>query len=397
MKTIAIILSALAHLIVASPGEDASRQVNVNWHSSSPGSFLELTSASDTAFSKAGTYRPEETLWSFGEGDSLFAQPRYVCKVSLDGLKRGSDYIYRIRSGEWKSDTFRFSTADGSRRWRFIAFTDFQPHANPYTHNLVRMVDSLAGGSPLAVCSGDMIDTAVYQDQWEWLLDEPDFMGRFLFASSPGDHEYWGLPIGRHIRQLDEPATYKALFNFPKNGPECSTGSCWWFIYNRVLFVGLDTGDSNTPVTESIASQAEWLVRTASELKRRYDYLVVMQHKSVQGSYTNDPGVNRRLKPILAKAYAEAGVDLVLSGHDHMYSRTREIDGVWYLDMGSSGSKTRIPDQGQYSDGLHEKIIDLRALSQCVGAVVDVDRKEMRISVYNRDRQLVDSFTVVRK
>lgn len=397
MNTIALILVALVHFIVTSPGEDASRQVNVNWHSRVSGSWLELTSAADTAFCRAKTIYPQEKLWSLECGDSLFARPRYVCRVNLDGLKRGGDYIYRICAEDWKSATFRFSTADGSRKWKFAAFTDFQPHSNPYTHTLVRMVDSIAGGSPLALCSGDMIDTAVCQDEWEWLLDEPDFMSRFLFASSPGDHEYWGLPVGRHIRQLDEPATYKALFNFPKNGPDGSVGSCWWFIYNRVLFVSLDTGDSNTPVTDRIAAQAEWLVRTAAELKRRYDYLVVMQHKSVQGSYTNDPGVNKRLKPILAKAYVEAGVDLVLSGHDHMYSRTREIDGVWYLDMGSSGSKTRVPDEGQYSDGLHEKIINLRELRQCVGAVVDVDGKQMRVSVYNRDRGLVDRFTVKRR
>ena len=46
---------------------------------------------------------------------------------------------------------------------------------------------------------------------------------------------------------------------------------------------------------------------------------------------------------------------------------------------------------------VHEKIINLRELRQCVGAVVDVDGKQMRVSVYNRDRGLVDRFTVKRR
>lgn len=397
MNILASLLAALVHLIVACPGEDASRQVSISWHSAVQGSCLELSPADDASFDHSVTILPSEQLWHIDCGDSLFADPRYVCRVELDGLKKGREYVYRVCAGNHKSEVRRFRTADGSRRWTFNAFTDFQPHHNPYTHNIIRIVDSLSGHPALTVCSGDMIDTAVYESQWEWLLDEPDCFGRFLYASSPGDHEYWGLPVGKHIRQLDEPLTYKAIFDFPKNGPQSNLGSCYWFIYNNVLFVSLDTGDSNTPVSEKVEQQRDWLLRTVALLKGRYDYLIVMQHKSIQASYTNDPGVNKMLRPLLAPAFVEAGVDLVLSGHDHMYSRTRCIDGVWYLDMGSSGSKTRVPDEGQYTDGLHEKIINLRELQQCVGAVVKVDRKKIEINVYNRDEELVDSFVIKKK
>ncbi|MBQ0024238.1 MAG: metallophosphoesterase family protein [Bacteroidales bacterium] len=398
MSLLTVILASLINFIVTCPGEDASHSINVNWHTDVKGSYMELTDSRDTAFLSADKIYPKETLWSTDCCDSLFAIERYVCKVNMDNLKKGHSYIYRICAADTASGTYHFTTANGSRKWTFNAFTDFQTRFNPYTHNLIRLIDSIAGHSVLSVCSGDMIDYAAHQDEWEWLFGQDDIFSRFIYASSPGDHEYWGLPYPNgHIEQLKSPLTYNAIFNFPQNGTDCCKGSNYWFIYNRVLFLSLDCGDSNTPVSENSKMERDWIIRTAKELEGRYDYLIVLQHKSLMSSYTNDSGVHKYLTPLWVPAYVEAGVDLVLSGHDHMYSRTHEIDGVWYLDMGSSGRKTRVPDEGQYTDGLHDKIINLRELDQCVGAVVSVSRKCLDIKVYNRDGELVDQFKVKAK
>lgn len=425
IQTILALPILLIHFIVTNPGEDASRQINVNWHCSEPGSCMLLMKDYETIAVKA-----EEKLWSYPKGDSLFQQQRYVCSVSLDNLEPGTDYSYRIAAGKDTSDVRSFTTASGSRSWNFLAFADFQHAFNEQAHKIIAkgmefsaglnagtgsgrtkagkaVSGSQAESAPLVICSGDMIDTAANEESWRWILGTPLF-GRFIYAAAPGDHEFWGIrPEGeKHIPQMETPATYNAIFNNPKNGVEAYRNSNYYFYYNNVLFVALTLGDSNTFLCGNFILEAEWFRKTILPLKGTYDYLVVFGHKSVFGSYKEDRGVRKYLSPIWYPVFTEAGVDLVVSGHDHMYSRTYPLendsvsstgDGTFYLDLGSSGNKYREPDEGLYSDGLHAKVLNLKAEPQTLGASVSVDRKRMEVRVFNLNGEVVDSFVVPRK
>lgn len=411
IHTILALPVLLIHFIVTNPGEDASRQINVNWHCSEQGSCMLLMKDSETIAVKA-----EEKLWSYPKGDSLFQQQRYVCSVSLDNLEPGTDYSYRIVAGKDTSDVRSFTTASGTRTWNFLAFADFQHAFNEQAHKIIAKglefsaaPDGKTAGksAPLVICSGDMIDTGANEESWRWILGTPLF-GRFIYAAAPGDHEFWGVkPAGeKHIPQMETPATYNAIFNNPKNGVEVYRNSNYYFYYNKMLFVALTLGDSNTFLCGNFILEAEWFRKTILPLKGTYDYLVVFGHKSVFGSYKEDRGVRKYLSPIWYPVFTEAGVDLVVSGHDHMYSRTYPLkydtvsstgDGTFYLDLGSSGNKYREPDEGLYSDGLHAKVLNLKAEPQTLGASVSVDRKRMEVRVFNLDGEVVDSFVVPRK
>ncbi len=429
----------LIHFIITSPGEDASRQVNVNWHSSEPGAYLQLVKVSGNKNTATGlleadtdgnswgfpdsetiAVKAEEKLWSYPKGDSLFQQQRYVCSVSLDNLEPGTDYRYRIIAGKDTSEVCSFTTASGARKWNFLAYADFQHAFNEQAHRIIAKGLELSANlnegtskdragriAPLVICSGDMIDTGANEESWRWILGTP-FFHKFIYASAPGDHEFWGVkPAGeKHIPQMETPATYNAIFNNPKNGVEVYKNSNYYFYYNNVLFVALTLGDSNTFLCGNFILEAEWFRKTILPLKGTYDYLVVFGHKSVFGSYKEDRGVRKYLSPIWYPVFTEAGVDLVVSGHDHMYSRTYPLendcvsstgDGTYYLDLGSSGNKYREPDEGLYSDGLHAKVLNLKAEPQTLGASVSVNKRKMEVRVFNLNGETVDSFTIPRK
>lgn len=405
--SVAFCQNLAVHFLVADPGQDASSEVGINWHCNRPGSILEVREASDQSFENAQRYCPAEEVWSLSQEfvtraepdsvESLFCDSRYVCSVNLSGLKAGCSYQYRVVLGNECSEVRNFTTASGAKEWKFVAFTDFQPAHNDKTHAIIEKVRSLAGADvPLAVCSGDMIDYSSAEQSWRWLLDNEIF-GRFLFASSPGDHEYWAKGTEKHIPQLPKPLVYNRIFNNPRNGFEERLNSSFFFHYNNVLFVALDMADSNTPRTSMFEREAEWFSQVVESRKGTYDYLVVMEHKGIFGSYTNDSGVAKYMRPLWAPVFRKAGVDLVLCGHDHMFSRSVSIGGTYYLDMGTSGKKVRTPDEGLYNDGLHELVLDLKASGQCMGAVIDVGPQGMQVWVYELDGTLIDSFTIAHK
>ncbi len=525
----------IIHLITANPGEDASRQVNITWHASQSGTKLYLTTiASDTEHhsstcntehhsgiiqtshhekiterqkclkgdtqtvipSKIIEINPTEELWSYDKGDSLFQQPRYICRVKLDSLQPGTKYYYSIaRTSESTKSTVvsavsadsadsdclelrsrnsastniteicwrSFTTASGpqTKEWSFLAFADFQHPFNETTHKTIAAgltltdndshssrhisgatnkeatsaysdnkpsnvpagntegpaslhsnthnnASSSTGNNQLLLCSGDITGTAANESEWRWALDNP-VMSDLIFAGAPGDHEYWGIkPEGeKHIPQMPSNLTYNAILTNPQNGCPEYRNSNYYFYYNNVLFVSLNCGDSNTYLCPQFIREADWFRKTILPLKGTYDYLVVFGHKSIYGSYQEDSGVRKYFTPLWYPVFDQAGVDLVVSGHDHMYSRTFALkgdarvsakgSGTWYLDLGSSGNKYRSPDEGLYKDGLHAKVFDLKTNPKTLGAKIFVSEKEMKVIVFDENGETFDSFTILKK
>ena len=70
-------------------------------------------------------------------------------------------------------------------------------------------------------------------------------------------------------------------------------------------------------------------------------------HKSLYGDPKQDSAV-RNFAPVFTSVFDKHKVDLVISGHDHEYSRTKPLsngveasNGTIYLDLGNSGNKKR--------------------------------------------------------
>ena len=397
--------------IVTTVCEDAATGVTVNYHCSRSDSYVLVTQADDSTFRHAKKFKPVSRPWSTvgientSTESTFYTKERFVCHATLSGLEADSRYIYRIVADRTRSDVRRFKTAGEKGAWNFVAFTDFQHRENPVTLPLIQTMKEIAGDPSLVVCSGDHIDVAGNEYEWTFLLDNEVFRD-FVYAASPGDHAYWAsdrTPDG-HYPQYDKPYTFVNLFKFPDNGAASSPGSSYWFRYNNVLFVALDMHNSNLSAGPRFDDQAAWFAQTMDRLQGTYQYLVVLMHKSVFGSDRVDAAVARNIRPQWAPIFQKYGVDLVLSGHDHIYSRTYALDGdrraedpargTFYLDMGSSGDKWRSPDESLVEgDALHARVIDLKASTQSCACNIEVDAREMHVTVYDQHAQVIDRFT----
>ena len=404
--------------IVTTVCEDALSAVTVNYHCDLPGSYILYARDEDMAFLNAKKAVPVCGRWS-SQGipntaatSTFYTDERYVCYATLTGLEPDTRYRYKIVSEDALSGTAvesevrSFRTAGQKGSWNFVAFTDFQHRENPVTLPLIQMMKECTGAD-LMLCSGDMVDVAGNEYEWTFLLDN-DIFRDFVYAASPGDHAYWASDrVNGHYPQYDLPYTFNCLFHFPGNGAPGSRNSSYWFRYNDVLFVALDFHNSDTSSGERLSEEVEWFSQTLDRLQGSYRYLVVFGHKSIFGSEIVDAAVARNLRPQWFPVFRKYRVDLVLSGHDHIYSRTLPLDGdqvatdpecgTVYLDMGSSGDKRRPLDASLTESSRHASVADLKEASESRACNIQVDETRMHVVVYNQAREVVDEFTISAK
>ena len=398
--------------IVTTVCEDASRAVTVNYHCDKADSYVLVTRDGDTAFAQAKKVEPVCERWSSkgientAKTSTFYTQKRYVCYATLDGLQPDTRYRYKIVAGKAESEVRTFRTAGQKGSWNFVAFTDFQHRENPVTLPLMQMMKDLAEPD-LMLCSGDQVDVAGNEYEWTYLLDNETFKD-FVYAASPGDHAYWACDKENGgYPQYDQAYTFNRLFHFPQNGAPGSRNTSYWFHYNNVLFVALDMDNSDISTGNRFAEEVQWFEETLNRLQGTYQFLVVYQHKSIFGSEIVDSNVARYLRPQWFPVFQKYKVDLVLSGHDHIYSRTFALDGdqpakapgqgTYYLDMGSSGDKRRPLDKSLTESPRHAKVLDLKESGQSCACNIEVDDTQMRVTVYDQDRNVVDGFTISAK
>ena len=379
--------------------------VMINYHTTLQGSYILYTTAIDHLFLEAKRVEPKITKWSTkglknANQSESFANERYICFAKIDGLSSGK-YIYKIVSCEKESDIFSFVIEEARKEFEFIMLADMQYGNNQITHELVNKIKTIAPKASLIVGSGDLVDYGDQEDEWSSLFDNQLFDGMML-AFAPGDHEYWGEHTVKYT-QYEVPHTYLSIMHYPLNGASICKGSNYYFKYQNILFVALDMNDSNQSKGIKFDEQVKWFIKTLEELRGSYDFLVVLEHKSLFGSTIIDSAVAKNLTPMWYPLFNKYHVNLVLSGHDHIYSRTYPLEGLTpkandkgtiYLDLGSSGNKRRNVDTSLLYSELHAKVIDLKEQDTSLGAIVKVIDKEMLVKVYNLLGEVVDEFVI---
>lgn len=137
--------------------------------------------------------------------------------------------------------------------------------------------------------------------------------------------------------------------------------------------------------TELVADpeQTDWLRETLST-PTDADWTVVAMHKPAYsaGSHGSDPDVQREWVPL----FEEAGVPLVLAGHDHDYQRSVPIDGVTYVVSGGAAT-LRATGQEDFTEVSASTLHYLDLVFEPDGATV---------RAVDQDGLLVDSFELGR-
>ena len=218
--------------------------------------------------------------------------------------------------------------------WKFSAIGDYGSGHSP----LDEIGDNIiAGKTDLLLTTGDNVyyngTEAEFQKKW----DPPQWFGRLreqlVVRPSLGNHD---------VRREPDGVPYFKRF------PELDQARFYSFDHKGVHFVSVDTTESLAPNSP----QLRWLERDLA--KSQADWKVLYFHHPL---YNGNPGDNGPNDQYLAPIIAKYGVDLLLSGHEHNYQRSRPLNENGTLEVITGGGgqslhpfRIRQPQHNAYRD-----------------------------------------------
>ena len=298
--------------ISLSVGADES-QMNFTWYSLLDNAAL--TVADNAAMTGGQTVAATAAV----ANDGL-----YSCKAAVTGLKVNTTYYYQLSNAGYTSAVYSFTTG-GSGSFSFAYVGDPQIGASgnaasdtagwENTLNTIGTNDIFSDVSFL-LSAGDQVNTESSESEYDGYLDH-DALLSLPVATVIGNHDSGSNAYGQHFNIANESTQYGIT----------TAGGDYYFVYNNVLFLVLNSNDMS--VAEHKAFMQAAIEATKDE---NIQWKIVTFHHSIytvashaSDSYiTSEAGFKNTIVPVLN----ELGIDVVLQGHDHVYCRTYMMDGL---------------------------------------------------------------------
>jgi hypothetical protein len=245
--------------------------------------------------------------------------------ASLDGLQESTAYSYRVGAeGGW-SPTYTFKTQKFDGAFNFLFFGDPQIGSSGdvakdgagWTDTL-NVATAANPDTELFVSGGDQVETANTESQWNAFLAS-DKLRQYPWAATIGNHDVGGKAYDQHFwtPNTDRSAPFYA------GNAATNSGGDYWYVYKGVLFIHLN---SNAYASGSDAAHVGYITNVVQAHGAEAKYTVLVFHHAIYSpaAHAND-GDNKVRRVDFPTAFSNLGVDLVLAGHDHSYSRSYAI------------------------------------------------------------------------
>ncbi|MBI3553623.1 MAG: metallophosphoesterase [Elusimicrobia bacterium] len=244
--------------------------------------------------------------------------------LSLSGLAPGAEFDYTVSSRAYTAKTLPASGA----KLRFAVFGD-SGMATAGQKAVAKLLETL--DPDMVVFTGDV----VYPTGLDKDYDAKFFKiyGRTLsrrpFFPCVGNHDYGNVRKSAAIGERRYKDGYERLLRRPKY---------YAFDAGPAHFVSLDT-NAAAPIAaaEPIgidSAQRRWLEKDLAASKARWT--IVFMHVPLFSTYYNH-GDNAGLRASLQSLFEKYRVDAVFAGHDHLYQRSKRMNKVVYLTVGTGG------------------------------------------------------------
>lgn len=251
--------------------------------------------------------------------------------ATITSLKEQKQYSYRVGSeGSW-SAVYSFKTQDFEGNYDFLFFGDPQiGSSGDVAEDGAGWKDTLdvaLAANPdaeLLVSGGDQVESADNEPQWNAFL-APDKLRQYPWAATIGNHDVGGKAYEQHFAT---PNTDRSGAYYSNGDPASdSSGGDYWYIYKDVLFIDLN---SNSYATSQggggDAAHIDYVTDVINKHGSEAKWKVLTYHHSIYSPADHAKDSDNKVRRVdFPTTFSKLGVDLVLQGHDHSYSRSYEI------------------------------------------------------------------------
>ncbi|MDD3122779.1 MAG: metallophosphoesterase family protein [Candidatus Izemoplasmatales bacterium] len=319
--------------------ETPETSVGINFKmSSETNAYVEYAKDGITTFTKVDATKKTTTV-----GKKVV----YLFEAEMSGLEQGESYSYRVSNEDASevSDIYHFTMPSNTGdSFTFMYLADPQENAEigymAYAYSVLNVLEYSQADFDFVMSPGDFVDDADIKSEWDWFYQYSAFyITEKPLIATIGNHEVNG--IGTDVVNNLE---FDGYLNLPNNGPvydafdelegdmrssNFDDGKTYSFNYGNAHFIAIDTEmfcDGSTACTAYDHSNVEILKSWIQNDLESNDltWTIVLLHRGPYGLSYDSASVRDNLIPI----FDEFNVDLVLSGHDHQYSRSVYLENA---------------------------------------------------------------------
>lgn len=320
----------------------------------------------------------------------------YSNQATMTNLEENTAYVYRVVNGDTVSQIYTFETGDFDEGFSFILAGDPQIGAGNTESDTVGWDETLdtaiAQLDPdFLVSAGDQVNTNNNETQYTGYLN--DALTYLTSATTIGNHDSGS-------------AAYNEHFNLPNESTQLgatTAGTDYWFVYDNTLFMVINSNNRST------AEHKEFL-ESAIAQNPDVRWKTVVFHHSVYStaSHVDDGDIIERREE-LPPMFSELDIDVVLMGHDHVYTRTYMMNGTTPDDSQGVQSEVTNPEGVLYltaNSASGSKYYDIKAPEAAYSAVMDqsyrrtitdidvTDTSYTMTTYYMDTMEVLDTFTI---
>lgn len=275
-----------------------------------------------------------------------------IHRIVLSGLSTDARVRYTVSAPGHVAESGSFHTAPtgSASPIRFVAMGDCRDGDAAHA----RVVGAVRGDPDFLLHLGDYVPSGASNDEWvQFFRAAGPLLRRTAIVPTLGNHEIIA-PGGR--------ALYDAHFAIPSAGD----AAYYVFDYDGVRVLVLDSNAPLDPGTRQHAFAVRELERAGADGSLRAFFVAIHhgplssgRHGELEALHTSG----------LVDAMRRARVDLVFSGHDHIYERG-DSDGLKYIVTGGCGSplyraNSRAPYQLEFAAAFHfvDVVVDANGIT----------------------------------
>ncbi len=311
--------------IVLGVGADETQRM-VTWYTSTD--TAQVVQLAPTSTLANGAFPADATSFAATGSANVASSGGFNRHATLTGLKEDTAYSYRVGSADAWSPTFAFRTQSFEGEYDFLFFGDPQVGASG---NLAKdqagwtdTLDVALTANPdaeILVSGGDQVETASNEAQWDAFLS-PDKLRQYPWAATIGNHDVGSKAYEQH---LATPNTDRSGPLYANGNPLSNTsGGDYWYIYKDVLFIDLNSNSyASSQGGGGDAAHLAYVTDVIDKHGADAKYTVLVYHHAIYSAASHAKDADAKVRRVdFPTAFSNLGVDLVLQGHDHVYTRS---------------------------------------------------------------------------